>query len=291
MKGDFFMNTEKNKKLWLKKCEETLKMGGRSDVTIRNYCYAIERFLNNYPNDTRISKISIDNIIKYFKKNFLDKNLSANTYNFNVAAVRYFYLICFERNISKTLLPTSNVRKRFPIIISKEQFITIINNENNLEHKCWFLLSFCCGLRVSEIATLRIENINSKEHKLKVVGKGNKERFTILPDIVIKFLRLYYKSKGYKCSSGYLFKGIELNEHISSRTIGNSFTYLKKEYHLPKEITEHSLRHSFATYYLMNGGDILTLKSMMGHKTLTSTSIYIHMSQDFDNLKGINYAK
>ncbi len=285
------MNNEKNKKIWLKKCEETLKMGGRSKITSRNYCYAIERFLNSYPNDTRISKMSIDNIIKYFRKNFLDKNLSANTYNFNLASVRYFYLICFERNISKTLLPTSNVRKRFPTIISKEQFITIVNNENNLEHKCWFLLSFCCGLRVSEIATLRIENINSKEHKIKVVGKGNKERFTILPDVVIKFLRLYYKSKGYKCSDGYLFKGIELNEHISQRTVGNSFTYLKREYHLPKEITEHSLRHSFATYYLMNGGDLLTLKSMMGHKTLTSTSIYIHMSQDFNNIKGIDYAK
>lgn len=285
MKGDFFMNTEKNKKIWLKKCEETLKMGGRSEITARNYCYAIERFLNSYSNDVKISKLSIDNIIKYFRKNFFSKNLSANTYNFNVASVRYFYLICFERNISKTLLPTSNIRKRFPTIISKEQFLTIINNETNLEHKCWYLLSFCCGLRVSEIATLRIENINSKEHKLKVVGKGNKERLTILPDVVIKYLRLFYKYKGY------LFKGIELNEHISPRTIGNSFTNLKKEYNLPKEITEHSLRHSFATYYLKNGGDILMLKSMMGHKTLTSTSIYVHLAQDFNNIKGIDYAK
>lgn len=289
MKGDFFMNNEKNKKIWLKKCEETLRMGGRSEITARNYCYAIERFLNSYSNDTRISKMSVDDIIKYFRKNFLNKNLSANTYNFNLAAVRYFYLICFERNISRTLLPTSNIRKRFPTIVSKEQFLNIVNNESNLEHKCWYLLSFCCGLRVSEIATLKIENINSREHKLKIIGKGNKERYTILPDIVIKYLRLYYKSKNYKFSTGYLFKGIELNEHISPRTIGNSFTNLKKEYNLSKEITEHSLRHSFATYYLKNGGDILILKTMMGHKTLTSTSIYVHMSQDFNNLEGIKY--
>ena len=285
------MNNEKNKKLWLKKCEETLKMGGRSEITVRNYCYAIERFLNSYNNEVKISKLPIDNIIKYFRKNFLDKNLSANTYNFNVASIRYFYLICFERNISKTLLPTSNIRKRIPTIITKEQFLNIINRETNLEHKCWYLLSFCCGLRISEIATLKIEDINSKEHKLKVLGKGNKERYTILPDVVIKFLRLYYKSKNYKCNKGYLFKGIELNEHISARTIGNSFTYLKKEYNLPQEITEHSLRHSFATYYLKNGGDILILKSMMGHKTLTSTSIYVHLAQDFNNIKGIDYEK
>ena len=73
--------------------------------------------------------------------------------------------------------------------------------------------------------------------------------------------------------------------------MGTILTGLKKDYQLPKEITEHSLRHSFATYYLMNGGDLLTLKSMMGHKSLASTSIYIHMSNDFNNLKGIDYAK
>ena len=291
MKGDFFMNSEKNKKIWLKKCEETLKMRGRSELTIRNYIYAIKKFLNSYGNDIKISKLSIDNIIKYFKKNFLDKKLSANSYNFHLSSIRYFYLICFERNISKALLPTSNLRKRIPTIITKEQFLNIINNETNLEHKCWYLLSFCCGLRVSEIATLKIENINSKEHKLKVLGKGNKERLTILPDIVIKFLRMYYKSKNYKFNNGYLFKGNMFNEHISAKTVGNSFTYLKKEYNLPKEITEHSLRHSFATYYLMNGGDILILKSMMGHKSLLSTSIYIHLAQDFNNIKGINYGK
>ena len=88
-----------------------------------------------------------------------------------------------------------------------------------------------------------------------------------------------------------MFIGNNNNPHVLARSVGNYFTYLKREYHLPKEITEHSLRHSFATYYLMNGGDLLTLKSMMGHKTLTSTSIYIHMSNDFNNIKGIDYAK
>ena len=142
------MNTEKNKKIWLKKCETTLKLGGRSDITVRNYSYAIKRFLDSYDNSIRISKLSIDELTKYFQKNFLKINLSANTYNFNLSAIRYFYLICFERNINKSLLPTSNIRKKFPAIISKEQFLAIVNNESNLEHKCWLLLSFCCGLRI-----------------------------------------------------------------------------------------------------------------------------------------------
>lgn len=287
MKGDFFMNNEKNKKVWLKKCEETLRMGGRSEVTIKNYRYAIIRFLNRYDEKTNISKLTTDDIIKYFKKDFIDKGLSAATYNVNLAAVRFFYLICFDRSISKVLLPNSKLRKRFPKIVTKELFLKIINNEDNLEHKCWLLLSFCCGLRISEVATIKIEDIYSEEHKLRVLGKGNKERFTILPDIVIKFLRLFYKKKRFTHKKGYLFIGQNINNHICERTIGNYFSSLKKEYNLPPEITEHSLRHSFATYFLMNGGDLLVLKSMMGHKSLNSTSIYVHLSQNFNNIKGI----
>ena len=289
--GVFFMNNEKNKKVWLKKCEETLRMGGRSEVTIKNYRYAIIRFLNRYDEKTNISKLTTDDIIKYFKKDFIDKGLSAATYNVNLAAVRFFYLICFERSISKVLLPNSKLRKRFPKIVTKELFLKIINNEDNLEHKCWLLLSFCCGLRISEVATIKIEDIYSKEHKLRVLGKGNKERFTILPDIVIKFLRLFYQKKRYTHKKGYLFIGQNVNNHICERTIGNYFSSLKKEYNLPPEITEHSLRHSFATYFLMNGGDLLVLKSMMGHKSLNSTSIYVHLSQNFNNIKGIKHDK
>ena len=260
------MNNEKNKKVWLKKCEETLRMGGRSEVTIKNYRYAIIRFLNRYDEKTNISKLTTDDIIKYFKKDFIDKGLSAATYNVNLAAVRFFYLICFERSISKVLLPNSKLRKRFPKIVTKELFLKIINNEDNLEHKCWLLLSFCCGLRISEVAT-------------------------ILPDIVIKFLRLFYQKKRYTHKKGYLFIGQNVNNHICERTIGNYFSSLKKEYNLPPEITEHSLRHSFATYFLMNGGDLLVLKSMMGHKSLNSTSIYVHLSQNFNNIKGIKHDK
>lgn len=106
----------------------------------------IKKFLNCYEDTVKISKFTIDDLTKYFKKNFLDKNKSGSTYNTNLAVIRYFYLVCFDRNISKTLLPTSKIRKRYPTIISKEQFLTIINNEENLEHKCWLLLSFCAVL-------------------------------------------------------------------------------------------------------------------------------------------------
>ena len=160
-----------------------------------------------------------------------------------------------------------------------------------MKYKCWLILAFCSGLRVDEIAKLRIENTYPNEHKLKILRKGNKERYTILPDIVTKFLRLYCKEQHIINKQGYLFTSHYNHEtHINSKSIINYFSTLKVAYDLDKNISFHTLRHSFATYYLMNGGNIITLKSMLGHSHLDTTNIYLHIAQNFNKLEGINYA-
>ena len=252
----------------MKKGEETLELGGRSKTTIRNYIYSINHFLNNYGSKTKISNFDENRIIDYMKKEYINKNCSTSTYNFNLSIIKFFYSVCFNKEFSKRTLPKSKVPRRLPKIISKQDFLYLLNNEKNLEHKCWLLLAFCSGLRVEEIATLKIEDIDSKKHKLKIIGKGNKERYTILPDITIKFLRLFYLSKNMKIKKGYLFKGTEGNEHISKSTVGNYFTESSKEANLEDGISFHTLRHSFATYYLMNGGDVFVLKDMFLFLTL-----------------------
>ena len=283
------MNSEKNRKIWLKKCEETLELGGRSETTIRGYIYAINHFLNSYGSKTKISNFDENKIIEYMKKEYINKNCSENTYNYNLSIIKFFYSVCFNKEFSKRTLPKSKIPRRLPKIMSKQDFINLFNNEKNLEHKCWLLLGFCSGLRVEEISILKIEDIDSQNHKLRVIGKGNKERYTILPDITTKYLRFYYISKKMKIKKGYLFKGTEGNEHISKNTVGNYFTNLSKEINLEEGITFHTLRHSFATYFLMNGGNAFVLKEMLGHRSLSTTAIYIHMANNFNNLEGIRY--
>ena len=282
-------NSDKNKKKWVDKCLDTLKLAGRSEKTRSNYKSALIRFLNFYDVKTNIKNLNEDDIINYIQEDFIKKNRAGDTYNLNICAIRYMYSICFDKELNKKKLPSVKLKKRLPTIISKNTFINIVNNELVLKHKCWLLLAFCSGLRVNEVANIRIENIYSNEHKLKVLGKGNKERYTILPDVVIKYLRLYYSSKNMTEKNGYLFTGTNNNEHINSNTIINYFSTIKKLYNLDNNITFHCLRHSFATYYLMNGGNILTLQSMLGHKSLYSTTIYIHLSRNFNNLEGIKY--
>ena len=283
------MNTEVNKQKWIKMVNDTLIMGGKSKITINKYTYAIERFLNAHGNNTKISTFTEKEIIKYLKKKFIDNNLKASTYNFNLAAISYFYEICFEKDFNKKILPKAKLEKKLPIILNKNTFIQMVNNEKNIEHKCWLILGFCSGLRASEVSKIKVENIDTNNHKLKVIGKGNKERYTILPDICIKLLRQYCKTKNITYKTGYLFPGCDGELHISSRTISNYFTIYAKVNNLPKNISFHTLRHSFATYYLMNGGNIITLKSMMGHSHLDTTNRYLHIAQNFNELEGIKY--
>lgn len=285
------MNTEKNKEKWIEKIRQTLEIGGRSEKTFANYKSHLIRFLNYYAKETNLKKLNENDILTYIRVNYIDKGLSGESYNMAVKSIRFFYSICFDKVLKKNLLPNYKSRKRLPDIIDKKNFIHIFNNEKHMNHKCWLLLAFCSGLRVEEVATLKIENIYADEHKLKVLGKGNKERYTILPDIVTKFLRLYCKEQHIINKQGYLFTSHYNHEtHINSKSIINYFSTLKVAYDLDKNISFHTLRHSFATYYLMNGGNIITLKSMLGHSHLDTTNIYLHIAQNFNKLEGINYA-
>lgn len=281
------MNTKENQKIWIEKVHENLILRGRSENTFINYKSALNRFLNYFNESTNIELLSEKDIIPYFNQCYLMVNKSKYTYNLAVASIRLLYIVCFNKSLNHFLLPSSKLGKRIPTILPRDKFIIIVNNEPNLKHKCWLLLAFCSGLRVDEVANLKIENLYFNEHKLRIEnGKGNKERYTILPDIVIKMICLYCKTQNIK--SGYLFPGI-YTDVMNSKTITNYFNVIKYNYNLDDRITFHSLRHSFATYYLKNGGSLLVLQSMLGHKSLSTTTIYLHLSQNFNELEGIKY--
>ena len=281
--------SEQEKLQLVYKTIEKLKIAGRSENTINNYRCALIRFLSKYDDSKKLEDYTEEDVIEYMKKEYVSKNVTADTYNLNLSAIKKMFLVCYKKTFLNDLLPSVKQHRHLPAFLEKDKFLYIFNNECSINHKCWLLLAFCCGLRADEIATVRIENINSKEHSLRVIGKGNKERITILPDIVIKYLRMYYVNKKITKKHGYLFNGKANKEHPSSRSIVNYFLDLRKIYNLSNKYSIHSLRHSFATYFLMNGGNLFDLQHMMGHSSIATTSIYLHVCQNFNNLKGINY--
>lgn len=282
-------NTQENRKKWLEKVRELIKLSGKSNFTFYNYRSHINRFLNYYSEDTDFNDVNEDIILEFIKKEYLNLNRASDTINVAICSIRYLYSVCFKIELNKKLIPNIKRTQTIPTVIPKEDFIKIFNGESNLKNKCWLLLAFCSGLRASEVVTIKIENINSKEHKLKVLGKGKKERYTILPDVVIKYLRIYCKYNHITQKSGFLFKGTGDLEHSSTRYPTVYFDKIKKKYNLPDTITFHSLRHSFATYFLLNGGDLITLQTMLGHSNLNTTRRYIHFSQNYNHLDGIKY--
>ena len=149
------------------------------------------------------------------------------------------------------------------------------------------MLAYGSGLRISEVASLKVSDILSKEHKIRVIGKGNKERYAPLPDFTLKLLRLYWIQNKDKITNNYFFPGkykATKDTCITSFGIKEAFEKIKENNNLDNSITFHTLRHSYATEFIKNGGDIWELKNILGHSSINTTSMYLHMAENFKDI-------
>ena len=204
----------------LLKVKNLLITRGCSKRTIANYVSCINRFKKFYEGK-ELKDLKEQDILDYLKVNFIDLDFSAASININRAAIKYYYLVNFNVDFNNALLPSCKINNRFPIILSKNQIIKIINNEKNIKHKLWLILSYGSGLRIGEVASLKVSDILSKEHKIHVIGKGNKERYVPLPDYTLKLLRLYWLQNKDKITNDFLFPKIYKN---SNNDFINPFT-------------------------------------------------------------------
>ena len=270
----------------LQKVKNLLLLRKCSDRTVSNYLSCINRFKNYYKRKD-LKKLNEDDILEYLKLNFINIGCSAATINVNRAAIKYYYLVNFNKNFSNILLPQTKIPSRFPKIISKQDFIKMFNSEFNLKHKLWIMLAYGSGLRISEVASLKVSDILSKEHKIRVIGKGNKERYAPLPDFTLKLLRLYWIQNKDKITNNYFFPGkykATKDTCITSFGIKEAFEKIKENNNLDNSITFHTLRHSYATEFIKNGGDIWELKNILGHSSINTTSMYLHMAENFKDV-------
>lgn len=270
----------------LQKVKDLLLLRKCSDRTVSNYFSCINRFKNYYKRKD-LKKLNGDDILEYLKKNFINIGCSAATINVNRAAIKYYYLVNFNKNFSNVLLPQTKISSRFPKIISKQDFIKMFNSEFNLKHKLWIMLAYGSGLRISEVASLKVSDILSKEHKIRVIDKGNKERYAPLPDFTLKLLRLYWIQNKDKITNNYFFPGkykATKGTCITSFGIKEAFQKIKENNNLDNSITFHTLRHSYATEFIKNGGDIWELKNILGHSSINTTSMYLHMAENFKDV-------
>ena len=164
-----------------------------------------------------------------------------------------------------------------PPVMSAAEIKKLIDSVKNIKHRTIIMLLYSTGMRLSEIAKLKIADIDSKNMRIKIVqGKGAKDRFTILGEQVLLELRAYYII--YKPKE-YLFNGSRLGGPISPRNIEHLVQKAVAQIGLAsKHYTVHTIRHSFATHLVDNGADLHTVKELLGHTSLQTTMRYMHLT-------------
>ena len=165
----------------------------------------------------------------------------------------------------------------FPAVLSKGEVFEIIDSITNLKHKAILMTIYGSGLRVSEVANLKVSDIDSRNMQIHVHKSKNKnDRYAILTNKDLEILRKYWLECGKP--KDWLFPGINKDEHINVKTIKNLVLKLKAKLKITKNISAHTFRHSFATHLLEADVQLTHIQHLMGHKSIKSTICYLHMT-------------
>lgn len=226
-----------------------------------------------------VTEGDIQQYILYLKK---EKGLSAGTINTYISSIRFFYIHVLGNEWDSKKIPRMKRRSKFPVIPSKQEVLMLLNATTNLKHKAILTLIYGSGLRVGEVAQLKIRDICSKTMRVRVEHtKHDTNRYTILSDMALEVLRSYFRkhfsSKNYK-PDDWLFPGRTKGEHINVKSIKNTVIRLRDQLQLDVNISAHTLRHCFSTHALESGVDPVFIQQMLGHKRLQTTLTYLHMT-------------
>lgn len=254
-----------------------LRLGQYSPLTARSYLAEL-RWLFCHFADTRPSRITRDMTMDYLV--YLAKTQGCSRVKCRMAAQAFSF---FFRHVLNQPYQVPSVlfaahSAKLPVVMKPEEVTATINAIDNVKHRTVLLLLYSTGMRLSEVANLRIEHIDSKDMRIRVVsGKGNKDRYTLLSPQMLLELRAYYLQ--YR-PLGYLFNGSRRGAKYSERSIQHLVQLaLAKAGLQQKQYTVHTLRHSFATHLLENGADLLTIKTLLGHANISQTLQYLHLSK------------
>ena len=243
-----------------------------SPRTITTYVFCIQSFMKFCKKDLKqVTK----NDIKRFIDHYIDNARAGNTINVNLNALKFL----FEEILNKKLtlkIKYSKVPKTMPIFLTKDEVKRLFEATKNEKHRLILELLYSAGLRVSEIVNLKVEDFEFERSVGWVRnGKGNKDRPFIIAQLLDPKLKAYIKLNNLSYNS-YLFMGNNGNKY-GVRSIQEIIKKSAKLAGIIKNIHPHSLRHSYATHLIENGYDVNSIQSLLGHNSVETTMMYVHM--------------
>jgi integrase/recombinase XerD len=253
---------------------EDMRLRNFSPHTQEAYVRAVAQFTKHFmlPPET----LTADHVREYLLHLVQKRHAAWSTYNQIRCGLQFFFRITLGRNDTFGELPCARERKRVPVVLSQEELQRFFAVIRNPKHKAMLMTAYGAGLRVSELVSLRVEDIDSSRMLIRVrQGKGQKERNAKLSLHLLSVLREYYRA--YK-PGGLLFTGLS-GKPMSRVVVGKITTYLCRRSGLTKRVTPHTLRHSYATHMLDAGADLRTIQVLLGHQNIKTTAIYMHVSE------------
>ncbi len=264
------------------KMKMDMELRGYSQRTIKNYIGHVSRFAKFYNKSPDL--LEENEIRDYLHYCIMEKKLSEGTVNYINASLKFFYTKTLNRYWNIDKIARVKEPRKLPAVLSPEEVKSIFDVTENLKHKAILMTVYSAGLRVSEVCNLKITDIDSKNMQILIrEGKGKKDRYSLLSKANLEILREYWKTYHPK---EYLFSGRYRTDAITSRSVQKMLEQSLEKTKITKNVTVHTLRHSFATHLLDAGTDICYIQRLLGHTRITTTTIYLHLRRmDLLNIK------
>ena len=265
---------------------------GLSENTIEGYRFDVKRLMRHcetLDHNNKPQNVDVETLKDFVYQ--ISKEVQPPTQSRMLSGIKGFFgymeLEGYRKDNPTLLIETPKTRKTFPDTLAVEEVDALIqsidvDSKHGMRNKCILELLYSCGLRVSELTELKCADLFFDKSLIRVKGKGDKVRWAPIADMTIKIIREYKNLKRHKHAAKGFEDVLFLNNRGKSITRVMVYTIVKKAAvlaNINKNISPHTLRHSYATHLVENGADIQLVQHMMGHASITTTERYIHMSQ------------
>jgi len=252
-----------------------LQLSGATQRTQKTYLREagnLAKYFNRSP-----AELGEDELKEYMLYLMKERHLSAGTFRFYVAALKFLYRTTLKREWAVEKIRYPRAKRKLPIVLDLSEVESLFAVTPNLKHKAILMITYSSGLRASETAHLKITDIDSKRMMIRISqGKGGKDRYSILSQTTLEHLRQYWRKYH---PTEWLFNGAKKNAPLSTNSIQQLFYKAKKRAGITKPASVHTLRHSFATHLIEAGTSLHHVQLLLGHRSPTTTTVYLHVSR------------
>jgi site-specific recombinase XerD len=253
---------------------EDLQLRNYARTTIDAYIRSVAEFAKHFGKSPEL--LGAEQVREYQLHLIKEKGVSLPSYIQSVCALRFLYTNTLHLQIGVERIPLPRYEKKLPVILSPEEVGSILAAPKNLAHRTMLTTMYAAGPRVSEVANLKVADIDSARGVLWIRGgKGHKDRQTLLPPRLLELLRQYWR---WRRPQVWLFPGRKPGHPITPTSIFRACQKAARDAGVSKPVHPHSLRHAFATHLLEAGVNLRSIQLLLGHAKLETTARYLHVA-------------